>query len=56
MSRTTNFRLSGWVINSNLFVEDDRFSDLIESKGAISFLICIIMRGLINSILFYKSF
>ncbi len=48
MSRTTDFRLSGWVINSNLFVEDDRFSDLIENKGAISFLIYIVMRGLIS--------
>ena len=48
MSRTADFRLSGWVINSNLFVEDDKFSDLIEAKGAISFLIYVILRGLIS--------
>lgn len=48
MSRTIDYRLSGWVINSNLFVEDDRFSDLIENKGAIGFLIYVIVRGLIS--------
>ncbi len=45
MSKTTDVRLSGWVINSNLFEEDFKFSDLIEEKGALSFLIYVILRG-----------
>ncbi len=48
MSKTTDMRLSGWVINSNLFEEDFKYSDLIEEKGALSFLIYVILRGKIS--------
>lgn len=49
MSRTADMRLSGWVMDSNLFDNDLRFVDLLENKGAVSILIYIIMRGLICS-------
>lgn len=48
MSRTVDYKLTEWTINSNLFVEDDRFSDLIETKGALSFLIYVMLRGYIS--------
>ncbi len=47
MSRTTDCRLSGWIMNSNIFVEEVKFSDLIEEKGTISFVIYVILKGII---------